>query len=36
MNQTPNKPAPGKAAIASLLTVGHRWRGLPEPERWPV
>ena len=32
-NKAPNKPAPGKAGIASLLTVAHHCPGLPEPER---
>ena len=30
----PNKPAAGNAGIASRLTIGHHWPGVPEPERW--
>ena len=30
------KPAAGKAGIARLLTIEHRWPGLPEPERSAV
>lgn len=26
-----NKPAPGNAGIASRLTVGHQWPGVPAP-----
>jgi hypothetical protein len=29
-----NHPAPGKAGIARMLTIGHYWPGLPEPVRW--
>jgi hypothetical protein len=29
----PNKPATGKAGIASLLAIGHHWPGRPEPAR---
>jgi hypothetical protein len=29
-----NKPAAGNAGIASRLTIGHHWPGVPEPERW--
>jgi hypothetical protein len=28
-----NKPAAGKAGIATQLAIGHHWPGLPEPER---
>jgi hypothetical protein len=28
-----NKPAAGKAGIASRLTIKYHWPGLPEPER---
>jgi hypothetical protein len=28
--ETPNKPAAGKAGIARLLAIGHHWPGLPE------
>lgn len=28
-----NKPAAGSAGIASQLTIGHHWPGVPEPER---
>jgi len=28
-----NKPAAGNAGIASRLTIGHHWSGVPEPER---
>jgi hypothetical protein len=28
-----NKPAAGNAGIASQLTIGHHWPGVPEPER---
>ncbi len=28
-----NKPAAGKAGIASRLTIEHHWPGLPEPGR---
>ncbi len=28
-----NKPAAGNAGIASRLTIGHDWPGVPEPER---
>jgi len=28
-----NKPAAGNAGIASRLTSGHHWPGVPEPER---
>ena len=31
----PNKPAAGNAGIASQLTIGHHWPGVPEPERCP-
>lgn len=30
---SPNKPAAGNTAIASRLTVGHLWPGVPEPAR---
>ena len=26
-----NKPAAGNAGIASRLTIGHHWPGVPEP-----
>ncbi len=29
----PNHPVAGNAGIASRLTIEHRWRGVPEPER---
>ena len=29
-----NKPAAGNAGIASQLTIGHHWPGVPEPERY--
>ena len=29
----PNKPAAGNAGIASWLTIGHHWPGVPEPGR---
>jgi hypothetical protein len=29
----PNKPAAGKAGIASQLAIRHHWPGLPESER---
>jgi hypothetical protein len=29
-----NQPAAGKAGIARLLTIEHRWPGLPEPGRY--
>jgi hypothetical protein len=29
-----NKPAAGKAGIASRLTIQPHWPGLPDPERW--
>jgi len=29
-----NKPAAGNAGIASQLTIGHHWPGVPEPGRW--
>jgi hypothetical protein len=32
----PNHPAPGKAGIASRVTIGHHCPGLPEPGRWVV
>jgi hypothetical protein len=32
-HRTSNHPAAGKAGIASLLAIGHRWPGLPEPGR---
>jgi hypothetical protein len=28
-----NQPAAGNAGIASQLTIGHHWPGVPEPER---
>jgi hypothetical protein len=28
-----NKPAAGNAGIASRLTIGHQWSGVPEPDR---
>jgi hypothetical protein len=28
-----NKPAAGNAGIASRLTIGHHWPGVPEPDR---
>jgi hypothetical protein len=28
-----NKPAAGNAGIASQLTIGHHWPGVPEPGR---
>ena len=31
-----NQPAAGNAGIASRLTIGHHWPGVPEPERWAV
>ena len=30
-----NHPAPGKAGVGSLLTIGRYCPGLPEPGRWP-
>ncbi len=31
--KSPNQPAAPNAAIASRLTIGHHWPGVPEPER---
>jgi hypothetical protein len=33
MSTVSNKPASGNAEIASRLTIGHHWPGVPEPER---
>ena len=33
MPDSPNKPAAGNAGIASQLTIGHHWPGVPEPGR---
>ncbi len=32
-SESPNKAAAGNAGIASQLTIGHHWPGVPEPER---
>jgi hypothetical protein len=31
-----NKPAAPNAGIASRLTIGHNWPGVPEPGRSPI
>jgi len=33
MKMPPNHPAPGKAEIASWLTLKAQWLGLPKPGR---
>lgn len=33
MKDKSNQPAAGNAGIASQLTIGHHWPGVPEPER---
>jgi hypothetical protein len=36
MTVMPNKPVAGHAGMASRLTIGHHWPGVPEPERWGI